>query len=374
MLKLGFHGDWVSLIMACVTNASYAIMVNGEPKGYIKPKRGLCQGDSLSPYLFLLCAEGLSALFRKAERDSLIRGISICRGGPRVSHLFFADDSIVFCKANTANCNALQDLLSLYANASGQVVNTAKTTIFFSGNTTHNGRTSICAMLGTAAFTQFEKYLGLPPVVGRAKRRAFHEIKDRVWRRLQGWKEKLLSQAGREVLIKAVIQAIPSYAMSCFKFPAGLCAELSSMVARYWWGQRGSERKIHWLSRQKLIKHKKEGGIGFRDLQLFNQALLARQGWRLLQHPSSLVCRVLKAKYFPHTSFLDAQIPCNASFIWRSICGAKEVLHKGLRWRVGSGAKIRIWHDKWIPSHSTYKVISPRNILGEEALVEQLIP
>ena len=145
------------------------------------------------------------------------------------------------------------------------------------------------------------------------------------------------------------------------------------MPARFWWGQRGSEWKVHWLSKQKLIKPKKEGGIGFRDIQLFNQALLARQGWRLLQHPSFLVCRVLKVKYFPHTSFLDAHIPCNTSFIWRSICEANEVLHQGLRWRVGSGAQIRIWQDKWISCHSTYKVISPRNILGEGALVEQLI-
>jgi hypothetical protein len=153
MLKLGFHGDWVKLIMACVTTASYAILVNGEPKGYIKPKRGLRQGDPLSPYLFLLCAEGLSALFRKAKRDSLIKGISICRGGARISHLFFADDSIIFCKANIANCAALQDVLNVYANASGQVVNNAKTTIFFSCNTPHHDRTSICAMLGTAATT-----------------------------------------------------------------------------------------------------------------------------------------------------------------------------------------------------------------------------
>jgi hypothetical protein len=89
-----------------------------------------------------------------------------------------------------------------------------------------NTRDSICSIFGTSPTNQFEKYLGLPPVVGRAKRRAFNEIKDRVGRKLQGWKEKLLSQAGREVLIKAVIQAIPTYAMSCFKFPAGLCAEL----------------------------------------------------------------------------------------------------------------------------------------------------
>ena len=116
--------------------------------------------------------------------------------------------------------------------------------------------------------------------------------------------------------INAVIQAIPTYAMSCFKLLAGFCADLSAMATRFWWGQRGEEWKIHWLSKGKLMRPKHEGGIGFRDLQLFNKALLARQGWRLLQHPSSLVFQILKAKYFPHTSFLEASIPVNASYIW----------------------------------------------------------
>jgi hypothetical protein len=95
--KLGFHRRWVDLIMTCVSTTSYTVMVNGAPYGYIKPSRGLRQGDPLSPYLFLLCAEGLSALIRKSEREKAIRGIAICRRGPRLSHLFFADDSIIFC-------------------------------------------------------------------------------------------------------------------------------------------------------------------------------------------------------------------------------------------------------------------------------------
>jgi hypothetical protein len=155
MLKMGFHPTWVKLIMACVTTATYAIMVNGEPKGYVKPQRGLHQGDPLSPYLFLPCAEGLSALLRKAERESLIRGISICRRGPRISHLFFADDSIIFCRATGNECRALHDLLALYANASGQVVNTDKTALFFSHNTPQHIRDSICSIFGSDPMNQF---------------------------------------------------------------------------------------------------------------------------------------------------------------------------------------------------------------------------
>ncbi len=118
LLQLGFHQQWVGLIMECVMSPSFSVMVNGDPTGYIKPSRGLRQGDPLSPYLFLICAEGLSALMRKAEQDNVIRGISICRGGTRVSHLFFADDSIIFCRASSEDCEALQNLLLLYENAS----------------------------------------------------------------------------------------------------------------------------------------------------------------------------------------------------------------------------------------------------------------
>jgi hypothetical protein len=276
LLKLGFHERWVHLVMTCVTSTTYSIMINGEPKGFVKPTQGLRQGDPLSLYLFLICAEGLSALLRKAERDSLIKGISICRGGPRISHLFFADDSIIFYKATVSECGALQDILSLYERAFGQMINTGKTALFFSYNTPPDTRTAITNLFGTSVTTQFEKYLGLPHVIGRSKKCAFNDIKDRVHRRLQGWKEKLLSQAGREVLMKAVIQAIPTYAMSCFKFPVGFCDELSSMATEFWWGQKDGARKIHWLSKKKLLKSKKEGGMGFRDLQLFNDALLVR--------------------------------------------------------------------------------------------------
>jgi len=134
LLKIGFHRSWVSLIMECITTVSYSILVNEEPQGMISPTRGIRQGNHLSPYLFLFCAEGLNSIIRRATDNGDIHGFSICRRGLKLTHLFCVDDYLLFCRSTLEECEKIKELLATYEAVSGYVVNKEKT-IFSSAKT-----------------------------------------------------------------------------------------------------------------------------------------------------------------------------------------------------------------------------------------------
>ena len=176
----------------CICTVSYSVLINGEAKGNIVPLRGLRQGDPISPSLFLLCVEGLFAMLRKEEEQGNIRGISICRGVPQISHLFFTDDSIVFCRATVDEGRRIVNVLEDYEVESGQKLNKDKTSLFFSKNTKREVQEQIKQIFGAQIIQHHEKYLGLPPLVGKGKRKAFDRIKDQVGKKIARWKGKLL--------------------------------------------------------------------------------------------------------------------------------------------------------------------------------------
>jgi hypothetical protein len=127
------------------------------------------------------------------------------------------------------------------------------------------------------------KYLELPSMIGRSRKDTFIFIKDRVWKKINSWSSKCLSLAGREVMVKSVLQAIPLYVMSTFLIPSSLCDEIEKIMNSYWQGHNDERPKgIHWLSWDSLSMHKNDGGMGFKNLSAFNLAMLRKQAWKLL--------------------------------------------------------------------------------------------
>jgi hypothetical protein len=195
----------------------------------VKPGRGLRQGDPISPYLFLLCAEGFSSLLSQAEEEGGLHGIKLAPNAPRVNHLLFADDSLLLVEATVQGVEKINSILHIYAEGSGQLINRDKSSVMFSANVKRNTKRALLQALGLRAETTEGKYLGLPTYVGRSRAKCFAYIKDKILKRLMGWKEKLMSMAAKEILIKAVAQAIPTYDMAYFDLSKSLCDDIGKL-------------------------------------------------------------------------------------------------------------------------------------------------
>jgi len=358
----------------CVETVDYSLILKKEMVGPIIPGRGLRQGDPLPPYLFILCAEGLSALIRNAVTRGVLQGVRVCRAAPRVSHLLFADDCFLFFQAEESQAIMMKQILTQYEETPGQAISLPKSEIFYSRNVQEPLQQHITNILGVRAVLGTGKYLSLPSMVGRSKKATFNFIKDRVWQKISSWSSKCLSKAGREVMIKSVLQAIPSYAISIFRLPNSLLDEIEKMMNAFWWGHGGARNKgLHWLSWEKLFVHKNHRGMGFKDLVAFNVAMLGKQGWQLQINEDSLVSRIFKARYYPNGTYLNAKLGHNPSFVWQSIFSAKVVVRQGARWKIGSGYNIPIVSEPWIGVGSSITSVDPDMLALQPYTVGHLI-
>ncbi|KAG7542900.1 Reverse transcriptase domain [Arabidopsis thaliana x Arabidopsis arenosa] len=351
MRLFGFSEKWIGWIMATIRTVHYSVLINGSPYGSIVPERGIRQGDPLSPYLFILCADVLSHLIKSKARDGDIRGVRIGNGVPAITHLQFADDSLFFYQANRRNCIALKEAFEVYEYYSGQKINTSKSMITFGSRVFGHKQNDLKQILAIPNHGGGGKYLGLPEQFGRKKREMFDNIIDRVKKRTTSWSVKYLSPAGKEIMIKSVALAMPVYSMSCFKLPKGVIDEIESLLMRFWWEKSSQHKGISWIAWERLQYSKSEGGLGFRNLAKFNDALLAKLAWRIIRHPNTLFARLMKARYFKDESILNAKPRQRQSYGWSSILHGLDIIKKGTRFQVGDGNSINVMRDNIVPDH-----------------------
>ncbi|XP_030483598.2 uncharacterized protein LOC115700175 [Cannabis sativa] len=249
---MGFLEHWIRLIMSCVSLEKYKIIHGSHEVGPILPTQEIRQGDPLSPYLFIICAKKLSALLQKYERSGLIHGCKVANGAPQLSHILFVDDSYLYCKAMIQEAICIQELLRKFEMASGNIEMVL--------------RNQLCSLLEITVVEEGSFYLGLPSTLSQNKTMILGYLRDKVRNRLKTWEGRFLFKGGKEVLIKSVVQAFPSYAMNVFLLPMEISRDIEQYITKFWWHSfKDGNKGINWMAWERLCKHKKGGGMGFHN-------------------------------------------------------------------------------------------------------------
>ncbi|CAL5438187.1 unnamed protein product [Camellia sinensis] len=277
--NFGFGEKWIKWIKECVITVRLSVLVNGSPTEEFSPQRGLRQGDPLSPLLFNLAAEGLHKLLSRASQLDLIKGVKVGHNSVLLTHLQFADDTLLFCEAQVEEVRKLKRVLRCFEIMSALKINFHKSVVCGVG-VSKELLDSCAAVLNCKTKTLPLKYLGMPLGANPRMKATWKPVVEKVKSKLAGWKRKMLSFAGRLTLVKSVTSALPVYYLSLFKLPEGVARELEKIQAAFLWGGSASDRKIHMVKWKDLSKTVEKGGLGIRKLRDVNNCLLIKWWWR----------------------------------------------------------------------------------------------
>ncbi|CAN1188822.1 Putative ribonuclease H protein At1g65750 [Linum perenne] len=246
--------------------------------------------------------ERLSHLIDEAVGSNKWVPISLVAGGPQISHLFYADDLILFGQASLEQAEACSRCLEEFCAASGLNISKEKSQIFCSRNTSRGLPVSISSSLGISLTQDLGRYLGVPTLHGRTDKGTYQAIVDKLDNKLAGWKAKSLSLAGRVTLATSALSAIPAYVMQAAVLPATTCEAIDRRIRNFVWGSTSEERKTHLVSWEQICKSKELGGLGLRLARDLNTAYLVKLAFTFKQRPELLWVRILHSKYFWETT------------------------------------------------------------------------
>lgn len=272
----------VQVILNMLRSSSCKLLWNGESMESFKPTRGLRQGDPLSLYIFVLCMQRLSSWIQREVSLRRWRPLKAARGGEVVSHLLFADDILLFTEATVDQVDCILDGLNKFCKASGHKINTGKSSVFFSPNIAEDAAQNLSAKLGIKQSADLGVYLEQNVQHQGHSNRANSRLLERVRGRLDGWKSKTLSLAGRLTLAKSVINSMGVFQMQVQRLPTYAHKKLDSYVKSCVWGDSEHSKKTHLLSWETLCKPKENGGFGMKRAADMNKALLAKLCWRMM--------------------------------------------------------------------------------------------
>ncbi|XP_031120628.1 uncharacterized protein LOC116023758 [Ipomoea triloba] len=391
LVRFRFPRSIIDLLLFSLRESDLSILWNGGRLPSFKPGRGLRQGDPLAPYLFNLVMERLAYDIHNKVATGTWKPIKISRGGIGISHLFFVDDLMLFGEASEKQAKTMIDCLNNFSAASGLTVNLTKSTTFCSPNLNAGLRNRIKDILNIPIAANMGHYLGMPILQRRVSRHTFSYVVDKMRKKLATWKASALSMAGRRILVQSSLASVPTYSMQSLAFPVSTCTDIDRVCRNFLWGHDDITRKIHTINWSDICRPREVGGLGLRKARDFNMAFLTKMAWQLWSNQDKLWVQAMKDKYVKQGDFLQLPTCSNASWGWRSILKGRDILTKGLKWRVSDGKSINFWGDWWvgdrplaeavpnggvtIPAHTLVdRFITPGNTWNIQALNDVLPP
>ena len=288
--RMGFGSRWCSWIKACISSVQFSILVNGSPSGFFSSSQGLRQGDPLSSLLFLLVMEVLSKMLRKMVEDGFLTGFSVGRD-VSISHLLFADDSILFCDANPQHLMYIQLVLTFFEAVIGLRVNLRKSEMVPEGDVPNLRVLAdiISCRIGSLPMS----YLGMPLGANFKSKTVWNSILEKMKCKLARWKSLYLSKGGRLTLLKSTLSSLPTYYLSLFTIPVSVTNRIERIQRNFLWGSYGDGVNHHLLNWDIVCSTIRYGGLGIRKIVVFNKALLGKWMWRFGIEDSKLWRRPL---------------------------------------------------------------------------------
>ncbi|KAJ0479479.1 putative RNA-directed DNA polymerase [Helianthus annuus] len=358
----GVHSKMIHWIMMCVSTPTYSICVNGETHGYFKGKRGLRQGDPLSPYLFTLVMEILTCILHRATQlDSSFRFHNKCEK-QKIINLCFADDLFLFARGDVRSAQCIMDSLSRFSNMSGLVPSIQKSTAFFCNVSSHV-KEAILDILPFEEGMLPVKYLGVPLISTRLRVKDCSVLLERLDQRIMNWKNKLLSFAGRLQLILSVLSSLHVYWASAFILPVRVVNELEAKMRNFLWAQEGSfhrgKAKVSWKA---ICVPKYEGGLEIRRVGDVNKALMVSHIWSILKQRDSLWVQWIHSYRLRDRNFWNCKETTNCGWSWRKILQLRPLVKEHIWSSLGAGTTISAWYDSWCHLGPLSNILSPRII------------
>lgn len=347
MKALGLPERFIHWISICITTASFSVQVNGELAGYFQSKRGLRQGCSLSPYLFVICMNVLSRMIDEAAKNGRIGFHPKCKNLD-LTHLCFADDLMIFTDGTKGSIEEILKVFDAFDRMSGLRISMEKSTLFLAGVSNQK----IDEILNHFQFASGRlpvRYFGLPLLAKNMTVLDYMPLIEKIRKRFGSWTGRFISYAGRLQLIKSVIMSLANFWIAAFRLPSGCLKEIERLCSAFLWSgpeMNNRKAKVSWAE---ICKTKQEEGLGIRRLKEANTVSCLKLIWRILSSDSMWVNWV-KIYLIRKSSFwLMKDNTQTGSWMWRKILKCREIAKRMYRVEVKNGKRTSFWCETWSP-------------------------